>query len=409
MKSILKVSFISLLASLSHSVNAQNALFEDLPVPAGVSQPAGMALGSFQLDADVTAGVMTTNNVYRDASHLGSEATQLLMSGTLRSGGERHLIVGSLEHYSQDFWDNAYKDMNLDATRLTVFGRFVTTELTSLRLLFMNEEDILGKTQSDQLNNFTSGIEQNKRVEAILEIDNSRYFADLMIRNDEITSKVVTGPESDDLSRSERDYILVGGRHFSWGKVFFFGGTQSISYESSSTLTLTSRNSEENRYGIGAEYQLDRLSGDVDVFRFTQRFRSASISDIENAWVGDGRLNYAVSDNLTVVFSANRRFHETNIPNSGGIFDENIFFGGAWSLSPNVYLRMGPSYNRTELQNTPIVIERYGLDVELGWQIGSHVEMRLNTNVFSQNAEHSGFSNFNAQQANSVLSLKYAL
>ncbi|MDO8910150.1 MAG: outer membrane beta-barrel protein [Pseudohongiella sp.] len=409
MKATFKVVFTPLLVCLAQSAMAQNALFDDIPIPAGFPQPSGKALGSLHLDAGVTAGLMTTNNVYRDSSHLSSEATQLALSSTLTSGGERHLIIGTLEHYSQDFRDNAYQDMDLDATRATVFGRFVTSELTNLRLLFIDEEDILGKTQSEQLNNFTSGLEHNQRVEAIFEIDNSRYFANVMARNDKVTSKTKSGFEDDALNRSERDYVLLGGRHFSWGKAFLFGGTQTLKYQSSSTPALAERNSDENRYGIGAEYQVDKFSGDVDIFRFTQRFKSARIPDIENAWVGSGRLNYAANDKLTLMFAANRRFHETNIPNSGGIFDENIFVGGALALSPNLYLRMGPSYNRTELQNTPVVIERYELDVELGWQINSHFEMIFMTNVFSQDAEHSGFSSFNAQQANSVLSLKYSL
>lgn len=409
MKTTLKVVVTPILACLAQTAIAQNALFDHLPAPTGVSRPAGMDLGSFHLDADVTAGVMTTNNVYRDASHLSSEATQLGLSATLTSGGERHLIVGSLEHFSQDFWDNAFQDMSLDATRATIFGRFVTSELTNLRLLFIDEEDILGKTQSEQLNNFTSGLERNQRVEAIFEVDNSQYFVNVMGRNDKVDSKMAMGQQNDALNRTERDYILLGGRHLSWGKAFLFGGTQSIKYGSSSSPAVAQRNSSEKRYGVGAEYQIGKFSGDVDIFRFTQRFKSATIPDIKNEWVGDGTLNYAVSDSFTVVLSANRRFHETNIPNSGGIFDENIFFGGAWSLSPNVYLRMGPSYNRTELQNTPIVIERYELDVELAWQISRHFDMRLTTNVFKQDAEHSGFSNFNAQQANTVLSLKYAL
>jgi hypothetical protein len=409
MKTTAIVALTPLLVCLAQSVTAQNVLFDNMPVPDGFAQPEGMHVGSLHLDADVAAGLMTTNNVYRDASHFGSEATQLTFSTTLTSVGERHLLVGTLEHYSQGFRDNVFQDMDLDATRATIFGRFVTSELTNLRLLFIDEEDILGKTQSEQLNSFTSGLEHNQRVEAIFEIDNSLYFANIMGRNDKITSKTVSGFEDDALDRSERDYILLGGRHFSWGKAFVFGGTQSLNYRSSTTPALAERNSEENRYGIGAEYQIDRISGDVDVFRFTQRFRSTTIPDIKNAWVGGGRLNYAANDKLTLMFAANRRFHETNIPNSGGIFDENIFVGGALALLPNLYLRAGPSYNRTELQNTPVVIERYELDVELGWRVNSHFEMLFTTNVFSQDAEHSGFSSFNAQQANSVLSIKYSL
>lgn len=409
MKSIFKIVLVPMLGLLAQSVIAQNAHFRDLPAPQSASQPTGMALGSLHLDADVTAGVMTTNNVYRDASHLGSEATQLALSSSLVSGGERHLIIGTLEHYTQKFADNAFQDMNLDATTATVFGRFVTSELTNLRLLVINEEDILGKTQSQQLNNFTSGVLQIQRVEAIFEFDNERYFANVMGRNDKIESRFRSGVQTDALNRSERDYIVLGGRHFNWGKAFLFGGTQSVRYESSFSPALAQRNSDENRYGVGVEYQVGRFSGDADVFQFTQRFKSASIPDIKNDWVGSGRLNYSVSDVLTLVFAVDRRFHETNIPNSGGIFEENIFIGGAWALSQNLYLRMGPSYNRTELQNTPIVIDRYELDVELGWQISSHFEMRLTTNVFSQGAGNPVFSGFDAQQANSVLTVRYSL
>ncbi|KKO12825.1 outer membrane beta-barrel protein [Pseudohongiella sp.] len=409
MKSPFKAVFVPLLIGLAQSVSAQSAHFQDIPVPAGFPQPEGRALGSLHLNADVTAGLMTTNNVYRDASHLSSEATQLGLSTSVTSSAERHLIIGTLEHFTQDFRDDAYQDMDLDVTNATVFGRFVTSEMTNLRLLVINEEDILGKSQSEQLNNFTSGVQQNQRVEAIFEIDNSRYFANIMGRNDEVESRTTTGFESDALDRSERDYILLAGRHFGWGRAFLFGGTQSVRYESRTSPTLANRNSDENRYGVGAEYQIGSFSGDVDIFRFTQRFKSATIPDIEKAWVGSGRLNYTASDNLTLVFSADRSFHETNIPNSGGIFDETIFLGGAWSLSPNMSLRMGPSYNKTEIQNTPVVIDRFELDVELAWQVSAHFEMLVSSNVFAQNAENPAFSGFDAQQAHTVISVRYSL
>lgn len=409
MKTPLKVLFAPLMVCLAQNAIGQSLLFDDLPVPSGFPQPEGKALGSLQLDADVMAGMMTTNNVYRDSSHLDSEATQLAFSSTLTSSAERHLLIGTLEYYSQDFQDSAYQDMDLDATTATVFGRFVTSELTNLRVLLINEEDILGKTQSEQLNSFTSGVETNQRVEAIFEIDNSRYFANVMGRNDKVHSETETGVQNDALDRSERDYIALGGRYFSWGRAFVFGGTQTLKYESRSDPTLAQRNSNENRYGIGAEYEVGKFSGDLDIFRFTQRFKSVTIPNIKNEWVGSGRLNYAASDNFTLVFSADRRFHETNIPNSGGIFMENVFFGGAWSLSPNLYLRMGPSFNRTELENTPVVIDRYELDVELAWQMSSHFEMLFTTNVFAQEPENSLLTSFKAQQANSVLSIRYSL
>ncbi|MGB4248270.1 MAG: outer membrane beta-barrel protein, partial [Pseudohongiellaceae bacterium] len=308
----MKVICAPLLVCLAQSVSAQSILFEDLPVPGSFPEPEGMSLGSLQLNADVMAGLMKTNNVYRDASHLDSDATQLALSSTLTSSGERHLLIGTLEHYSQDFQDSAYQDMDLDATTGTVFGRFVTSELTNLRVLLINEEDILGKTQSEQLNSFTSGVETNQRVEVIFEIDNSRYFANVMGRNDKVDSETESGFQSDALNRSERDYIALGGRYFSWGRAFLFGGTQTLKYESRSDPTLAQRNSNENRYGIGAEYEVGKFSGDLDIFRFTQRFKSATIPDIKNAWVGSGRLNYAASDNFTLVLSADRRFHETN-------------------------------------------------------------------------------------------------
>lgn len=409
MKTTLKVICAPLLVCLAQSVSAQSILFEDLPVPGSFPEPEGMSLGSLQLNADVMAGLMKTNNVYRDASHLDSDATQLALSSTLTSSGERHLLIGTLEHYSQDFQDSAYQDMDLDATTGTVFGRFGTSELTNLRVLLINEEDILGKTQSEQLNSFTSGVETNQRVEVIFEIDNSRYFANVMGRNDKVDSETESGFQSDALNRSERDYIALGGRYFSWGRAFLFGGTQTLKYESRSDPTLAQRNSNENRYGIGAEYEVGKFSGDLDIFRFTQRFKSATIPDIKNAWVGSGRLNYAASDNFTLVLSADRRFHETNIPNSGGIFMENIFFGGAWSLTPNLYLRAGPSFSRTELENTPVVIDRYELDVELAWQMSSHFELLLTTNVFAQEPTSSFLTSFKAQQGNSVLSIRYSL
>ena len=410
MKTLRHAPCALLLLFVAHNVSAQNILFRDLPVPEQSTGPQGKMLGPLHLDADVMAGVLTTNNVYRDASHLGSDATQLALSSTLTSSSERHLLIGTLEHYSQDFQDDAFQDMDLDATTATVFGRFVTSELTNLRLLLINEEDILGKSQSEQLNGYTSGVEQNQRIEAIFEVDNSRYFANVMARNDNVESKIDAGLQRDALNRSERDYILLGGRYFGWGRAFVFGGTQSVNYESSTSPALSERDSDENRYGFGAEYQVGRLSGDVDVFRFTQRFASATIPDIENAWVGSGTLNYAFIDNLTLLVALQRGFPETNIPNAGGIFAEDVFVGGSWSLSPNLYLRMGPSYNRTEIHNTPVVLDRFELDAELGWQISANFDMMLTANVFEQEPENPALSAFfKAQQTNATLSIRYSL
>lgn len=413
MKASLKFVVTSLLACLAQSVLAQNVLFEDLPVPADFPQPEGRALGSLQLEAEAVGGLMSTNNVYRDGSHLSAEAKLVALTTSLTSSAERHLIIGTLEYYSQDFGDSAYQDMDLDALTATVFGRFVTSRLTNLRVLLINEEDILGKTQSEQLNSFTSGVQQNQRVEAIFEVDNSRYFANIMARDDQIESttysETVTGLQDDALDRAERDYIVLGGRHFGWGKAFAFGGTQDVSYQSSSSTALAGRNSDEKRYGLGAEYQLGKFFGDVDIFRFTQRFVSAAIPDIEAEWVGSGIVNYAASPRLTLIAAAERRFHETNIANSGGIFAENIFVGGAYALRPNVYLRVGPGYNRTEILNTPIIIDRYELDVELAWQFSPHFKLLFTSNVFAQDADNPAFADFKAQQANSVLSVSYSL
>ncbi|HEY0964054.1 MAG TPA: outer membrane beta-barrel protein [Pseudomonadales bacterium] len=409
----MKFAVVPLLVALAPSAMAQSVLFDDVPVPAEFAGPEGMALGSLHLDASVDAGVMATNNVYRDASHLRSEASQLGLASTLTANGDRHLIVGTVEHYVQDFRDSAFEDMDLDATTLTLFGRFVTSQLTNLRLLLIDEEDILGKTQSEQLNSFTSGLQHSQRVEAIFEMDNTRYFANVMARDDQIDSdsfsETATGLQDDALDRSERDYILLAGRSFGWGRGFLFGGTQAVRYESSSMPSLAERNSRERRYGIGAEYQIGKFSGDVDIFRFTQRFDSVAIPNVENEWVGSGNLSYAINDAFTLVFAMERKFHETNIPNSGGIFAEDIFAGGAFSLAPNLYLRIGPSYNRTDILNTPVVIDRYELDLELGWQFSKHLKLQFTTNVFAQEAENPLLTQFRAQQANSVLSLGYSL
>ncbi len=410
MRAILSIVVIPpLLAFFAQSAVAQSALFENVPVPVGYPQPEGKDIGRLHLDADVAAGFMKTNNVYRDSSHLGSESTQLELSSTLTAVGEHHLIVGTLEHFSQEFRNNAYQDMDLDATRATAFGRFVTSELTSLRLLAIDEEDILGKTQSEQLNSYTSGLEHNQRIEAIFEIDNSHYFANFMGRNDKIDSQSSTGLENDTLNRSERDYILLGGSYFSWGKAFLFGGTQSVNYASSSNSLLALRNSDENRFGIGAEYTVGKYSGNVDIFQFTQQFKSVSIPDIQNEWVGSGVVNYAANDKFSLMFSMNRIFHETNIPNSGGIFDENIFIGSSLSISPTVYLRAGPNFNKTTVHGTSLQIKRYEFDIELTWQFNTDFEIHFTTNIFTQNAKDPIFSTFNAQQANSLLTIKYIL
>jgi hypothetical protein len=416
MKTITKIKTTTLsllLLGLAQGAAAQNVLFDDIPIPAAFPQPEGIPVGPLNLAADATVGVMGTNNVYRDASHLSSEAEQLGASTTLSSSGERHQIIGTLEYYSQDFRDDAFQDMDLDATTATVFGRFVTSKWTNVRLLVIDEESILGKEQSDQLNSFNSGLQENKRVEGIFEVNNDRYFSNVMARYDQISSRTFsptdTGVQADALDRSELDHILLGGRIFSWGRAFVFGGTQAVRYESNSTPSLSERNSDEHRYGVGAEYEVGRFSGDLDVYRFTQRFVADYIPDVENTWVGSGKVNYAASDDLALVLSVVRKFNETNIPNSGGIISDDIFVGAALSLTPRLYWRVGPSYNQADIQNMPVKIKRYGLDSELAWQFSTHFKMMFTANLFTQHAADRALTNFQAQQTSAALSLNYSL
>lgn len=409
--SALPVLFAS--SILAPAAFAQSVLFEDLAVPSAFAPPEGRMLGSFKLDAEIGTGVLSTNNVYRDNTHLGSEASQTGLTTTLTSQSDKHLVIGTFEYFSQNFRDNAYRDLDIDAQTTTVFGRFVTSQRTNLRLLVIDEEDILGKDQSDQLNSFTSGLEHNRRLEAIFEFDTERYFANIMARDDQVDSesfsRTATAIQDEALDRSERDYIVLAGRSFPWGRAFVFAGTQEVRYESGSIPTLSQRNSDEDRQGFGIEYEVGRFSGDADIFRFTQRFVSAAIPDIEGEWVGSGTLNYAASDRLTLMASAQRRFHETNIAGSGGIFSEDVFIGASVALLPGLYLRMGPSYNRADIQNTPVRIERYELDLELGWQLSKHFQLLFTNNIFIQEPTNPAFTNFDAQQANSVLSVKYLL
>jgi hypothetical protein len=401
------------LLCLAHGAQAQNVLFDDLQVPQGFTQPTGIAMGSLQLEGEVGTGVMTTNNVYRDVSHLASEALQSGLTTTLTSTSDRHLLVGTLEYFRQDFRDDTFQDLDMDVSTMTLFGRFVTSKLTNLRLLVIDEEDILGKDQSDQLNSFNSGLEHNKRYEAIFEVDNTRYFANMMWRYDQVDSRsfssTATETQNEALDRSERDAIFLAGRHFGWGKAFLFGGTQAVRYESSSDPTLAERNSDENRYGVGIEYQMGKFSGDADIYRFTQEFDSITIQNIDKAWVGSGTLNFAASDRLTLLGAIERRFHETNIPGSGGIFSQNIFAGAAYSLTPDLYLRVGPSYNTARIQNTPVQLQRYEFDIELGWMVTHHFKLLFTTNVFMQEPENRAFAGTIAQQANSVLTISYSL
>lgn len=400
------------LAGATQSALAQSVLFEDLAVPMSFQQPEGLPLGSLHLDGEAGTGLMATNNVYRDASHLASEALQTFLSTTLTSSSDKHLVVGTFEHFDQNFRDDAFKELDADVSTTTLFGRFVTSKLTNLRLLVIDEEDILGKEQSDQLNSFNTGLEHNRRYEAILEIDNSRYFANMMWRYDRVDSEsfsqTPTAIQDEALDRAERDAIFLVGRSLPWGKVFVFGGSQAVRYESGTDPALAERNSDENRYGLGLEYQVGKFSGDADVYRFTQKFDSDVIQNIDKVWVGSGNLNYAVNDRLSLLFAIQRRFHETNIAGSGGIFSQDIFAGAAFALSPALYLRVGPSYNTAKIQNTPVQLERYEVDLELGWKPGNHFKVLFTTNIFIQEPKDQGFG-ATAQQASSVLSLSYSL
>lgn len=407
-----KIAATLLLIGTTHAVQAQNVLFEDLPVPVDFRQPAGLTRGSLHLDGAVGTGRMATNNVYRDASHLSSEASMTSLASSLTSSSDKHLVVGSFEHLIQDFRDEAFKDLDVDVSTTTLFGRFVTSRLTSLRLLVIDEEDILGKEQSDQLNSFTTGLEHNRRYEAIFEIDNTRYFANIMWRYDQVDSqsfsRTPNAIQDEALDRAERDAIFLVGRSLPWGRAFVFGGTQAVRYDSNTDPALAERNSDENRYGVGIEYRVAKFSGDADIYRFTQKFDSVMIPNIDNAWVGSGTLNYAINDRVTLVTAIQRRFHETNITGSGGIFSQDIFAGAAFALSPDLYLRIGPSYNTAKIQNTPVQLERYEIDLELGWNLSRHFKLLFTSNVFIQEPKAGAVGSV-AQQASSELSVSYSL
>lgn len=395
------------------AVQAQNRLFEDLAVPGAFSPPKGMVVGLIQLDGEAGAGALSTNNVYQDSSHFDGTALQTALSTTLTSSSDTHLVTGTVEYFSQDFSDQAYSALDITVESATLFGRFVTSDWTNLRLLVIDEEDILGADQTDQLNGYSSGTESNRRYEAIFEVAAPTYFANAMWREDTTDSESFSGSatalEEDALDRTERDLIGLAGRTFGWGKAFVFAGTQAVRYQSTTDPQLAGRNSDEHRYGVGLEYAVAKLAGDASMYRFSQDFDSAAIRNVENVWVGSGKLNYAATDRLALQLAFDRRFSETNIANVSGIIADNLFVGASVAFLPSLYLRMGPGYSRARILKTPVDITRYSLDIEAGWTLREHLKLLFKSSIFMQQPEIKAMQSLTAQQSSAAITLSYVL
>tara|TARA_B110000971_G_scaffold35378_1_gene33425 strand:- start:1932 stop:3176 length:1245 start_codon:yes stop_codon:yes gene_type:complete len=402
-----------MLAASFSLVNAAHAQLEELPVGGSFTDPEGKMVGNLNLQASASLGGMVTNNVLQDSSHLSAEGSELSLSSSLTSQSDKHLIVGSLDLLSRNIVDDAFSELDVDLHMGTVFGRFETSEHTNIRLLLIDQETILGVSAEDQVLGLGAGLEEMSHIEAIFEVGNAKYFANVMARYVDLETislqDTIVGFEEESLDRVEEDLIFLFGRHFSWGKTFLFGGQQSVEYSATAGAGFEARNSDELRYGAGFEAELNDFTADANIYRFTQKFDNILIEDIERKWVGGAKISYAMDDRLDFLISVDRDFTETNIEGSGGLFIDNYFAGAMIDLPPKAYLKIGPSYSKTSIAGSKIGIRTKSIDLEAAWKFSDKAVLQLNTSISIQNVNVSMLAGLNAQTALSTLSFKYSL
>jgi hypothetical protein len=388
--------------------NSALAQLSTVSAPAGFGQSTGVKMGSFNVSSRAEAGISPTSNIRLDSSEESDIKRILALSGSANSDWQRHNLAASIDFFAQDAADSAHDAQDNEALSASLLSRFELGGNAILRGGLQRQQSIIGKNHVDQLNGFLHGTSTNTMVSYGAEWDNSQWFLSAMgqmanVKNDTDVQGIDDVMEQS-LDRNESQVTLQSGRHYPWGNVYGFVGAQAIDYDASLSLQMGSRDSDGWRVGGGAQFSHGRLRGAVSAITFTQNFDTNSILNL-HATVGTVQLGYQLSERFTLSGLLQRNFSESNIDGSAGIFTSTYFAGVMYSPAPQIYFKLGPAYNRSQLADSSSATKRVSWEWASVWQVHPRAAVSFAASHSSQGVNDPGMAGQKYDETSGTLSL----
>lgn len=394
-----------LVMCVSSSAFAQLAT---VSAPQGFGQPKGIKLGTFNISTRAEAGLTPTSNIRLDSSEESDIKRILALSGSANSEWQRHNLAASIDIFAQDAADSAHEAQDNEALSASLLSRIELGGHAILRGGLQRQQSIIGKNHVDQLNGFLHGTSTNTMATFGTEWDNQQWFVSAMgqmasVKNDTDVQGVDEVMEQS-LDRKESQMTLQSGRHFSWGNVYGFVGAQTIDYDASLSLQMGSRDSDGWRVGGGVQFARGKLRGAVSAITFTQDFDTDSIRDL-HATVGTVQLGYQISERFALSGLMQRNFSESNIEGSAGIFTSTYFAGLMYSPTQQIYFKVGPAYNRSQLADSGSATKRVSWEWASVWQAHPRAALSFAVSHSSQGVNDPGMAGQQYDETSGTLSL----
>ena len=365
-----------------------------LPNPPGFEQPSGLSSNGFEFYTRAQAGVQFTDNIRLDPSQKSDAQKLLAIDAAARSTWKRHAFAATVAYLKQQAVDT--RDQGAEALSGTLSGRIDFSKTLNLRLGLLRQENIIGKNDPMQFNGNLNGTARTDTVEAGLGWDNKKRFVNLLGRHQQITNRtdinvsVLSRLQAQD--REEDNLTLQAGLHRSWGKVYLFGGPQSVNYTGSKVILPEDRDSSGGRLGVGVEFKQGDLQGVVRAILFGEYFDAPTIAKVQSG-VGIVQLIKTINERWAISGVAERVFDETNIQGSGGLFTNLVALGTRYSPRSDIYIKVGPAYRYYQIAGTSYRAQNTSLDATGAWQATKRLEFLLNATLSNQTVNDAMLAN----------------
>jgi hypothetical protein len=367
------------------------AQLQSLPTPPTFEPHTPLRVHGFDLGFRGEASLAPTSNVRLNQAEDADTRRTVVLSGNAASAWQKHNLMGSVDIVRQDLADSKNKSLNNNTFSGSLLSRWEIGGGRILRGGVQRQETIIGHDHVDQLNGFVNGVATTTSGTYGIEWENAKYFVSLMGQHNDVTndSELLAGNAllNQSLDRNEDQATLQAGRRYAWGSAYAFAGTQGINYEASGGAS-PDRDSEGHRFGAGLQFMRGNMRGSASMITFSQDFDTPLIDNLD-ATVGTLDFGVMFGQQFAVTTLAQRAFAETNIPGIAGVFTNTFFIGGMYAPKQDLYFKLGPSYNRSQLAGNAAATKRKGWDFTSAWQVNKHVELTLGMSYVDQTANDS--------------------
>jgi hypothetical protein len=362
-----------------------------IPSPPGFEQPgsAGIAYAGYQLGFRAEAGLVPTSNIRMDPSEEADTKRIFALSAMANSDWKKHNLSAELDYFVQDAFDSAYEAQDNHTLSGSLRTRVELGNNMIFRGALARQSTIIGNNHVDRFNGFINGTAINDSLTSGFEWDNQTWFVsgmgnyvDVLNETDNLDLDQLL---SQSLDRQEWQFTLQVGKHMPWGNAYVFIGDQGIDYTSSGMGEMPNRDSDGWRVGTGAQWTSGKLNGSASAIAFRQVFDTNEIRALD-AVVGTLQVSYQLRPELSLATLVQRSFAETNIEGYAGLFTHTYFIGMVYAASEKLYLKLGPSINRSQVSNASMATTRSALEFSAGWQINPSVEWFFGVTLTDQSA-----------------------